>query len=142
MGKLTKEEIVLLFLDNPQKVSSAIWYGNVSKSDEIRTLICDLGDPRCAYRYARDIDKSPHPDTRQAACKDPCYAYFYAIGVDRSPHPDTRKGVCKDPYWKAEYKKWESSLNPAQLPTKLSAKPSPTFQQILWNSMRKLFWNP
>ena len=110
MGKLTKEEIVLLFLDNPQKVSSAIWYGNVSKSDEIRTLICNLGDPWCAYRYARDIDKSPRSDTRESSCKNPYSAYLYARWVDESPRSDTRQAVQNDLHSKERYEEWENSL--------------------------------
>jgi len=133
MGKLTKEDITLLFLDDPEKLVNEILNNNVPKSDEIRTLICDLGSPADAYYYARDIDKFPHPDTRREACKDPVFAYYYAYYVDRSPRSDTRQGACKDsyrayyyayyvdrsprsdtrqgackaPYWKERYEQWE-----------------------------------
>jgi len=80
---LTKEDIILLFLDDPDKLANKILYGNVPKSDEIRTLICELRNPGCAY--------------------------FYAINVDKSPHPDTRQAACKDPYWKERYEGWEYS---------------------------------
>ena len=130
---LNKEEIILLFLEDPKKLADEIRKGNILKSDEIRTLICELGDPRCAYRYAinvdtkptdeiraacckdpteayyyaRLIDNSPHPDTRQAACKDPWCAYWYAYHVDKSPHPDTRQAVQNNSHWKEEYEEWE-----------------------------------
>ena len=52
MGKLTKEDIILLFLDNPNKLVGEIYFENVPKSDEIRTLVCELGNPECAYYYA------------------------------------------------------------------------------------------
>jgi len=136
MGKLTKEEIILLYLQDPYKLAGEIIDENVPKSDEIRTLICDLGDPKCAclyayyvdksphpdtrqgackdpicaLDYARYIDKSPHPDTRQGSCKDPECAYYYAEYVDKSPHPDTQQAVQKDPKWKEKYEKWENSL--------------------------------
>ena len=84
MGKLTKEDILLLFLDDPKKVADEIQHGNVPKSDEIRTLICDLGDPGCVCLYADCVDKSPRSDTREASCKDP--------------------------YWKERYKEWENQL--------------------------------
>jgi len=130
---LNKEDIILLFLEDPKKLVGEIQQGNVPKSDEIRTLICELRNPECVCLYADYVDKSPHPDTRreackdskyayyyaacvdkaprsdtrQGACKDPRYAYYYAYWVDKSPHPDTRKGVCKDPYWKERYEEWE-----------------------------------
>ena len=66
MGKLTKEEIILLFLEDPNKLASAIMRVEaISKSDETRTLICELGDPWCAYYYARCIDKKPTCETRE-----------------------------------------------------------------------------
>ena len=111
MGKLTKEDVILLFLEDPKKLVGEIWNKNVPKSDEIRTLICDLGDPRCAYLYAINIDKSPHLDTRQAAYKDPGYAYFYTLDVDKSPRLDTRQAACKDPYWKERYEEWEKECS-------------------------------
>ena len=133
---LSKEDIILLFLENPNKLADEILNENVPKSDEIRTLICDLGDPRCAYLYAKWVDESSHSDTRQGVCKDPHYAYLYAEyvdkslrsdtrkascknpgwaynyaqNVDKSPHPDTRRATCKDPYWKEAYERWENSL--------------------------------
>ena len=133
---LNKEDIILLFLEDPKKLAHEIGEGNVLESDEIRTLIYDLGDPCYAYRYARYIDKrsteetrtvackdsfyayyysefidnSPHPDTRQGACKDSFYAYFYAINIDKSPRSDTRESACKDPECKKEYEEWENSL--------------------------------
>ena len=110
MGKLTKEEIILLFLDDPKKLGNEILYRNVPKSDEIRTLICELGNPGCAYWYALCIDKSPRSDTRKASCRDPEYAYYYARNIDKSPRSDTRESACKDPRWKKEYEKWENSL--------------------------------
>ena len=105
MGKLTKEEIILLFLEDPEKLTDEMLDGNVPKSDEIRTLICDLGDPECAYFYALDIDKSPHTDTRQVACKDPFYAYGYARRVDKKPRKDTWKAVQSNIYCRDEYKR-------------------------------------
>ena len=139
MKILSKEEIILLFLEDPYKLEDEIIDENVPKSDEIRTLICDLGSLNCVYYYAKYVDKSPHPDTRreackdskyayyyaacvdkaprsdtrQGACKDPKYAYYYAKDVDKSPHSDTRQAACKDPHWKREYEEyeeWENSL--------------------------------
>ena len=77
MGKLTKEDIILLFLEGPDKLETEIWRGNVPKSDEIRTLICELGNARCAYWYAELIDKKPTDETRTAACKDSTYKDWY-----------------------------------------------------------------
>ena len=136
MKKLTKEEIILLFLEDPYKLADEIIDENVPKSDEIRTLICDLGSLNCVYWYVVNIDKSPHPDIRQAICKspvhaycyardvdkfprsdtreasykDPKYAYFYAAYVDKSPRSDTRQAAYKEPHWKKRYKIWENSL--------------------------------
>jgi len=133
---LNKEDIILLFLEDPYKLAHEIWNKNVPKSDEIRTLICDLGGPHCAYRYAlcvdeysrsdtrkasckdpgraffyaQNVDRSPRSDTRQAACKDPWCAYRYARDIDKSPRSDTRREACKDSYWKERYEEWENSL--------------------------------
>ena len=77
MGKLTKEDIILFFLEDPYKLADEIWDKNVPKSDEIRTLICGLGNSWCAYSYARCIDKGPTDETRTVACKAPQCAYCY-----------------------------------------------------------------
>jgi len=133
---LTKEDIILLFLEDPKKLAAKIWSGSIPKSNEIRTLICELGNPECVCLYADYVDKSPRSDTRNVVCKDPKYAYFYAEYVDKSPHPDTRKASCRDPgwahnyainvdkfphpdtrqavqndlHWKKEYEEWENQL--------------------------------
>jgi hypothetical protein len=98
------------------------------KDDSLRTFMCELGpmyayeytylvdrsphddtrkaaceDPEYAYRYALYVDKWPREDTRRAACKGPQVAHWYAIYVDRSPSEDTRKAAYRDPYWKKDY---------------------------------------
>ena len=83
MGKLTKEDIILLFLEDPYKLANEIWKENVPKSDEIRILLCELGDPDCAYYYALGIDKKPTDETRTVACKDPYCDCLYAVYVDK-----------------------------------------------------------
>ena len=95
---LTKEDIILVFLDNPNKLATEIWKGNVPKSDESRTLICNLGDPMCAYYYTSFVDKKPTDETRTVACKTPQCAYGYARDVDKKPTDETRTAACKDPY--------------------------------------------
>ena len=136
MGKLTKEDIILLFLEDPEKLTTELWDKNVPKSDEIRTLICELGNARCAYWYAELIDKKPTDETRTVACKDSKYAYWYAHSVDKKPTDETRTAACKksgSAYWyarivdkkptdetreaaykssdcKERYIKWENSL--------------------------------
>ena len=60
-------------------------------------------DSFSAWLYAKDIDKCPRDDTRNAACKDFKYAYKYAYEVDECPMDDTRKAVCKDPEWACGY---------------------------------------
>jgi len=107
MGKLTKEEIILLFLEGPEKLANEIWNKNVPKSDEIRTLICDLGNARCTYWYAKDVDKKPTDETRTAACKNPGCAYGYARDVDKKPTDETRIAACKDSISKVWYEDWE-----------------------------------
>ena len=103
---LTKEDITLLFLKDPSELRLAIISGKIPKSDEIRTLICELGNTRCAYSYARYVDEKPTDETRQVARKDSGFAYFYARWVDRSPRSDTRQAARKDPYWKERYISW------------------------------------
>jgi len=133
---LTKEDIILLFLEGPEKLATEIWKGNVPKSDESRTLICNLGDPmcayyytsfvdkkptdetrtvacktpQCAYGYARDVDKKPTDETRTAACKDSKYAYWYAQDIDGKPTDETRNAAYKNKRSKKEYEEWENSL--------------------------------
>ena len=36
-----------------------------------------LNNPYYAYFYAKDIDKKPHDNTRETACKDPEYKKLY-----------------------------------------------------------------
>jgi len=110
MGKLTKEDIILLFLEDPEKLTTELWNKNVPKSDEIRTLICELGDSWCVYWYALQIDKKPTDETRTAACKNPGCAYGYAHNVDRKPTDETRTAVCKDFRYEFWDRSWENSL--------------------------------
>ena len=55
-------------------------------NDETRKFACK--DPECAYKYARDVDKTPRDDTREAVCKNSRYAYSYIREVDNGKiHP-------------------------------------------------------
>ena len=85
MGKLTKEEIILLFLDDPKKLADELYFNhkNFPKSDEIRTLICELGDPRCAYRYAHYIDQEYTEETYKVLSKNPWFAYCWSSNAER-----------------------------------------------------------
>jgi len=96
---LNREDIVLLFLDDPEKLVGEIQNGNLFKSDEIRTLICELVDPSIAFRYALHVDMCPHDLTRKIACGSPAWAQCYAESVDKVPRGDTRNASCKDPKW-------------------------------------------
>ena len=108
---LTKEDIILLFLEGPEKLATELWNKNVPKSDEIRTLICELGNARCAYWYAELIDKKPTDETRTVACKSSRWAYWCAVDVDKKPTDETRKAAYKDPDYKEMYKKWEKECS-------------------------------
>ena len=110
MGKLTKEDIILLFLEDPEKLTTELWNKNVPKSDEIRTLICELGDSWCVYWYALQIDKKPTDETRTASCRGSDGAYCYAKNVDKKPTNETREATYKDSDYKERYIKWENSL--------------------------------
>ena len=102
MGKLTKEDIILFFLEDPYKLATEIWEGNVPKSDEIRILLCELGDPWCVYNYVEQVDRRPTDETRTVVCKS--YAYWYASEIDKKPTDETRTAACKTPqcaYWYA-----------------------------------------
>ena len=110
MGKLTKEDIILLFLEDPDKLARELWNESVPKSDEMRTLICELGSAKCAYWYARDIDKGPTDETRTVACKTPYEAYCYARFIDKKPTDETREGAYKNEGWGRIYKVWENLL--------------------------------
>ena len=107
---LTKEDIILLFLEDPYKLAREIGKGNVPKSDEIRTLICELGNARCAHWYAYHVDKGPTDETRTATCKDPYEAYCYARFIDKKPTDEIREGAYKNEGWGRTYKAWENSL--------------------------------
>ena len=111
MGKrmLTKEDITLLFLKDPSELRLAIISGKIPKSDEIRTLICEFGDPKCAYEYANYIDQGPHPETRTVACKSSPRAYWYAKYIDQRPTYETRSAAYKDVEWGNFYKEWVNS---------------------------------
>ena len=107
---LTKEDIILLFLEGPAKLAKEIFYNNVPKSDEMRALICELGNSRCAYCYAKYVDKKPTDKTRTISCKTAVYAHCYAEYIDGNTTDETRECAGKDPYWRMEYEAWENSL--------------------------------
>ena len=49
----------------------AKFYGS---SDKIKKIACQ--DPQYAFLYAKNIDKCPREDTREAVCENSKYAYF------------------------------------------------------------------
>ena len=53
-----------------------------------------LTNPELAYWFAREVDKGPRDDTREACCKDPNYSHSYATNIDKCPHDLTRKAAC------------------------------------------------
>lgn len=55
-------------------------------SDDTRRIASIKSD--WAYLYAYNIDKGPHPVTRDSACNSVGSAVAYALHVDRYPHPD------------------------------------------------------
>jgi len=112
MGRrmLTKEDIILLFLDNPLKLVGEIQNRNVPKSDEVRDLICEFGHAKLACEYAEWIDEEPHPVTRTISCKDPFEAQWYAAYVDKKPTDETRRAAEVIGLYKEQYEKWENSL--------------------------------
>ena len=110
MGKLTKEDIILLFLEDPKKLAIKIYNKQVPKSDEMRTLICELGNPDCAYWYALCIDNGPHFLTRKIACQTPARAFQYALYADCEPTEETRAKVQECSSHKRWYENWEKSL--------------------------------
>ena len=69
MGKLNKEELILLYLQDPEKVLDSVWENKVKRSAETRQIVCSWG-AKYAYYYALNVDKKPHADTRTGACRD------------------------------------------------------------------------
>jgi len=106
---LTKEDITLAFLKDPGELAQLIWDGRVPKSDEIETLICELGDYECAYTYAREVKLGTSDKLRRVSSRDPWYAYYYALLVDGAPHKVTRDGVSGDPVEELYKRRWENS---------------------------------
>jgi len=104
MGKLTKEDIILLFLENPYKLAAKFEEGAVQKSDKTRQTICDLGSPMVAFKYARYVDKDSHDSTREVCCKSGAYAYLYASWIDKGFREDTWEATKKFP----GYRRWYS----------------------------------
>ena len=73
--------------------------------DDLRTFVCSLG-PECSCYYAGYVDKKPHSETREGACKDPNWAFKYASVVDNCATPETRAAVYKDSFEKIWYDKY------------------------------------
>jgi len=129
---LTKEDIILICLDDPEKLTVDIQNNKILRSDEMRELVCLFNDARNAYWYAEEIDNEiPHILTRKVACLEPFWAYQYALRIDKKPRKDTRTAACalewlafryaenvdKKPRnetrraskgtWSIDYRKWE-----------------------------------
>jgi hypothetical protein len=58
-----------------------------------------------AYLYAKEIDRCPREDTREAACKSSYCAYYYAKDVDKDVHKDTWEAV-KNSEYEEKYKEF------------------------------------
>jgi hypothetical protein len=94
-----KEKLAIKYMAG-RLVENDIW--NLPINDELRTFICSLGS-RCAYWYARYVDKSPTEETRTVACKDSECACYYALYVDKKSTDETRTAACKDPCYAFHY---------------------------------------
>jgi len=155
MGKrmLTKEDIILLFLEDSNKLILLLISEEVFpefKSEEIKELMYSLGNIEIAYYYNIKYDRKLHPlaiktvcsfgahsaywyamekghheDLRQKVSEgySPGLAYKYARYVEKKPHPITRKGV-KYGYDKASSSNWEKRYTAFE-------------KQYLMNQMRK-----
>jgi len=135
LGKLTKEEVILLFLEDPEKLRKEILAKNIITSKEIFEIICNLGNPELAYwyyvrsypkekgcqelkdlcctdslwaySYARWIQRKPCDLTRQVSCEASDTARWYAIYVDKKPLESTRTAAYKNSWDKSAYCAWE-----------------------------------
>ena len=96
MRKPTKEEIIVRFLDDPREVVTLLYRNRIESSDEMRELLCGFNNPAIAYHYAFNIDGFASDITRKVACLSPEWAYCYARDVDRAPRRDTREAAYKD----------------------------------------------
>ena len=104
MGKITtKEEINLLYIQDPMYFRIILQERGVEVSDETREALCEFG-PEFAYLYARHFEDKPHDLTRKIACGDASYAFQYAWWVDKCSHPVTAAAIKDHPYFKEHYK--------------------------------------
>ena len=67
-----------------------------------------------AYKYAKNIDRGPHKDTREAVCENPKYAYLYAKDVDKDFHEDTWEAV-KNTKFEEEYNKFLNQIEKSKI---------------------------
>ena len=75
--KLSKEDVILRYLQNKHDIWWIVYNSEVEKSDEMRELICSIGCPGAAYEYAIVIDCEPHELTRKASSRDIFYRGLY-----------------------------------------------------------------
>ena len=75
-------------------------------SEETRKIACE--NPRCAYYYAREVDKCPRDDMREAVCKNSYWAYWYAYDIDKCFYEDTWEAV-QNTEWEKKYKEFFNS---------------------------------
>ena len=73
MGKKikTREEVILLYLEDRAKVLHSIMNGKLCANDETRQAVIDLGDPRIAFEYAYYVATEPSDDLREVCCGAP-----------------------------------------------------------------------
>ncbi|MDC1299990.1 hypothetical protein N8Z24_00630 [bacterium] len=104
MGKfIKKEEIILLFLQDPFELCIKIQEGEVERTEENLQLVVDFGHPLVALRYSAYVDCHPRDELRKIACKDPMYAYWYAYDVDGNRRKDTATAAYRAAYWAETY---------------------------------------
>ena len=102
---LTKEDLIVLYLDNPEKLYKRFWskIDPVNPTDALLEVVLNIGDPELAYYYSAYVDKKPRDSTRKLACKEPMYAYLYARNIDEGFHEDTYEGVQKSLWYRRRY---------------------------------------
>jgi len=104
MGKLTKEEIILLYLQDPKEVKRKIYSGDISSSLEDLTILCELGDPEVLTTYFltyvrkyNELPKELEKAIKSIFCKLADCAYWFSfLGYIGGDDEEVLNIICQD----------------------------------------------
>ena len=109
----TEKKLLAYIMENKDVSDLLMYYpsyfGFEDDPDRYRSYF--LTSPRAAYLYAKDIDKKPTPETREAVKKDGWFLSIYLLEVEKLDQDSIFTILLKEGFRICDAYKWCDTLN-------------------------------